>query len=277
MNIKDTMALRKYIQSHKFSSEGFNFYDVFKEFSTYTIHSVEDMLTAPEAFENFLNVNYDCFNFENNEEAQKFETETPLFLRRLHPLTRAKIHYKHKPYSKACVEIAPFKEQTKILEVGSGFIPYSSMVMAKEFDNLTSMDKFMFSPESLKHFNINAVEGYFNKDTSVEDYDFIVGRRPCSAIESIVQNASKANKPYFLQLCCCDLENIAKREGIYREWEDILPEYDPNIKFIDNYAFNIDATVGQVSNILEQSKNQIVKNMVEEDFLPGNTNLEQNT
>lgn len=121
----------------------------------------------------------------------------------------------------------------KILEVGSGRVPYSSIVLAQDFDNLTSMDRFILSDETLKNLNINPLDRYFNHPLdNVNDYDLVIGNKPCSAIESIVASCAVAKKPYFLKLCGCDAPH-----GLTKNWAPILKKHDPKIRFSKNYVF----------------------------------------
>ncbi len=163
-----------------------------------------------------------------------------------------------KKFAEAVLEISPIKpENAHILDVGSGKVPYSSLAMATDAKKVSSMDKdFLFAIESLKAMNVDALDMYFDENTPVEDYDFVVGKCPCSAIPHIVSQCVKANKPYFMELCNCALPNrkIYLRDSNFDEaysWKNVLPNIDPNIKFFDNYAFNLDASPEQIKAIVD--------------------------
>lgn len=164
-----------------------------------------------------------------------------------------------KMFAETILELSPISPQSShILDVGPGIIPYSSLAIAREAKNVSAMDKkFLFAVESLKAMNVNAIDMFFDENTSIEDYDFIVGKCPCSAIPHIVKKCKELNKPYFLELCNCALPNrkIYLRDDHLREaysWKNVLPDIDPNIKFYEDYAFNLDASPEQVKNVIER-------------------------
>lgn len=163
-------------------------------------------------------------------------------------------------FAQAALNLSPTNPQfSHILDVGPGYVPYSSLVLATETKDVSAMDKdFLFSTTSLKNMNVNASLAYFGKNTPIDDYDFVIGSCPCSAIPYIVAKCKLANKPYFLQLCDCAiydkrvsiLDSFAAK-GKYK-WSDILPELDPDIKFYDDYAFNLGASPAQVKRVISR-------------------------
>ena len=144
-----------------------------------------------------------------------------------------------------------------ILDVGPGKVPYSSLSLATSTKKVSAMDEsFLFANESLRAMNVNPLETYFDKNTNTDDFDFVVGSYPCSAIPYIVSKCSKENKPYFLKLCDCAINDKTLEildefaaSGMY-SWKKILPVLDPKIKFFDDYAFNIEASPEQVKRVL---------------------------
>ena len=259
MEVKDIMLLRQFVKSKPYSYTNFNLDHVFKEYSSMAISSLQDFSKVSEEFSSVLKCLEDCFVFNSEEDKLDLKMEIgryPLFLKNSF---QPKYALTDDKYTLTIKELAPSKDQTKILEVGSGQVPHSSIVLAKDCKQVSSLDKFLLSESCLKKLGINAIDGTFDKNTQVEDYDFVVGQRPCSAIENMVINASQQNMPYFIELCNCALTDIAKREGKYRNWQQILPEYDSQVKFVENYAFNVDATEGQISNLLYLSSMKTIK------------------
>lgn len=167
-------------------------------------------------------------------------------------------------FAQTALELSPSNPlDSHFLDVGPGFTPYSSLTLANSAKKVSAMDKdYLFSTTSLSAMNVDAQKKYFDGKTSVDEYDFVVGCRPCSAIPYIVSQCKSANKPYFLMLCDCAiydrnspiLDYFAKK-GKFR-WSEILPELDPNIKFCDEFAFNIDATPEQIKQV---SSNKILR------------------
>lgn len=95
-----------------------------------------------------------------------------------------------------------------LLDVGSGTdLPMSSLLFAKDFGKLSSMDKFRYdwqSTEIFKKFNIELIDKFFYDLTPIDSFDTIVGERPCSAIIPIVTKcADEKDKEYFIELCGC--------------------------------------------------------------------------
>ena len=169
-----------------------------------------------------------------------------------------------KKFAETVLEISPTKpENAHILDVGSGYIPYSALALGTETKQTSTMDnEFLFAIESLKAMNVNAHLMYFDENTSVDNYDFVVGRCPCSAIPHIVSQCVKANKPYFIELCNCALPNreLYIRNANFEEsysWKNVLPTIDPNIKFFDDYAFNLDASPEQVKKVIDDIHNSV--------------------
>ncbi len=253
MKVKDSIALRKIINSKEYNENNFNLNHIFKAFSTFAIKTPEDFTKAPDEFLNFITCNHDCFNFANEEDCNSFFKAVPDFILSLNSFFKAGCALKHDAYTITAMSLAPNKENTALLEVGAGSVPYSSISIARHMKDVSSIDKFSVSNDCLSNFNVKGIDGMFNEQTDVTPYDFVIAQRSCGAFEDIVKNSAQANKPYFLQLCNCELEHIAKQTGVYRSWQQILPEYDNNIKFYDNFAFNVDATPTQVSKLLLNS------------------------
>ena len=164
---------------------------------------------------------------------------------------------------------------TKLLDVGAGGIPLTSFLFTTDYTDVSSMDKFLISNDFLKAQNVTPYNQYYTNYTDVSNFDFVVGRRPCSAIPSIVKTCSKQNKPYLLELCGCHLEHMTLPDGSHpNSWQDILPLYDEQIQFAGNYAFNVDISQSQATRIIESlhpeaftQKNGVPKNFVAMSFL----------
>lgn len=135
------------------------------------------------------------------------------------------------------------KCRPNVLEIGSGQVPYTSILLAHDnIADINSMDKFLLSDKALKNLQVNPIDKYFKEDTNVEDYDFVIGNRPCSAIAHIVSSCKKYKKPYFIKLCGCEAPN-----GKTASWDEYLQKIDKNIDFLpdpnsadNHYAFNLD-------------------------------------
>ncbi len=252
--MKDIFTFRNFLKNNYYSKEGFNIPKMFKIYSTLSIFNGKDIKQSADGFLEAIRSSFDCINFTSERDSEEFVSDCSEFLADLH--VRVQDTEKSKPsyFTKVVSDLAPNKESTKLLDVGAGGVPFSSIILAKYFNDVTSMDKLDLSNQCLARFNVKGKNEYFSDNTDVENYDFIVGKRPCTAIESIVKNASSSNKPYFIELCSCELGKIATREGKFRSWDEILPEYDSDIKFYHKFAFNLDATPEQVGMLLEEHR-----------------------
>lgn len=144
-------------------------------------------------------------------------------------------------------------KNTKLLDVGAGVIPFSSILFAKEYEYVSAMDKFALTIEFLESLDVHGIEEYFTSNTDISNYDLIVGRNPCSAIPHIVENCAKNNKPYIIELCECELPDINPFTGkSVKGWDEILPYVDNKIRFYNDFAYNIDATDSQATKIFDK-------------------------
>ena len=128
-------------------------------------------------------------------------------------------------------------DKLRILDVGIGQIPYSSILLAHDnMGEIDTMDKFTISNKSISNLNCNPHDEYFGSKTSVHDYDLVVANRACSAIEHIVANCVAQKRPYLIKLCACNAP-----DGTIESWEDYLRAIDPQISYAqDDYAYDLD-------------------------------------
>ena len=165
--------------------------------------------------------------------------------------------YRHhqRNWAKQIETLVGFDKGVRILEVGSGEIPYTSLIMAKDGYDITSIGEFELSDECLSRLHLKSYRGLFKESTEVKDFDVVVGRRPCSAIQPMVTNCAEQGVPYLIRLCSCELP----RHDIY-DWRWILTKKDPNIKFKDSYAYNIDnrsfSTAKPITDIIEMDEDK---------------------
>lgn len=259
MNLKEILEFKKYISSHSVSLVGtedsLTFQDLFKKFSEYEIHTRRDYKHASKHFKLIMTNFYKHIGNSEEINEHEFQQKLNIFCRHIHNSLNpnpARIH-KQEPYVGVIKSLIPC--ENRILDVGAGTIPHSSFMMAPLFKEVKTLDKFAVCEEALTPFDVKAKDGYFESNTNIDDVDFIVGNRPCSAIQKIVEQASARNKGYVIKLCDCDLSNIAYNSGLgYRNWDQILPEIDSKVQFCENYAYNVDATVEQFMKVTEASQ-----------------------
>lgn len=225
------------------SDEPYNMEKLFEIFAEQEITTFEDLhnYALAQEFKQFVLDNIDNFKNHKNKDNNSNEEEREI---------RAKVHkvvtplavlkykfYTHEQetYVKNVEDILG-SEKKKILDIGSGEIPYSSFLLAHDnMGKIDSMDLFTLSDRTIENLDCTPHNEYFADDTDIKYYDFIIANRACSAIEPIVKQCAKAKKPYFMRLCHCEAPG-----GTIDGWKEYLKNIDSKIHFEDDYAFNLD-------------------------------------
>lgn len=249
--------LKEFIATHNINSyDGFYIKDLFKLFMDLNVTDIQSFLSSPDDFCTFCINNISLFKNEtkqfSQEKIQRLITSYTKDIKTY--ISKVRLN-KHLSFVNIAKDLSPFKFKTKILDVGPGRIPYSSMLLAKEYDNIKSCDIVYYpSIKTLKNLGIDAMLGYFSKDISLNNIDMVIGQAPCSAFEAIAENCARNNVPYILEACGCkapDPENQDSHHECFG-WEDILPEYDPNVKFYKNYIFNLNTSEEEVKSVINK-------------------------
>ena len=262
MDRKVVKYLKNYIKSHSYGRNAdYTLQTLFHAYESRTIVSLDGLFVATQEFIQFLFKNkYKILKSiapDNSIARSYFEKEFDQILFAFDHISDTD-QLNNQALFVRLSETLYDDSNSKILDVGAGGIPLTSFLFTTSYDNVSSMDKFLLSEEFLKSQNINPINRYFTKHTDISHYDFVVGRKPCTAIPSIVQRCAEKNKPYFLELCGCHLNHMRLADGsVPVSWEQVLQELDPNIAFIQNYAFNVDASESQVVKLIENSCPQI--------------------
>ena len=219
---------------------GLSCLDVDRLFDIYTTHeitTIQDLYRDHSDFRSFVLSHLNDFV---EEERTIIPTVAFLKLRCFRTISHKffKQHRQHQEnFAKEIEELVGHDKSVKILEVGSGDIPYSSILLGNDGYNITTIDNFNVSAECLANFNVKSFRQMFSATTRVKDYDIVVGRRPCTAIESIVASCKRDNVPYFMKLCGCKSPN-----GSISGWTKVLRGLDRGITFNSTYAYNLDNT-----------------------------------
>ncbi len=247
-------GLREYINTHYYgegSSADYDFDKLFNMFSAITIFSIEDIFVSAQNFKQFILDNIDLIHSNNNLTKERILS---LLTHKCEKLKKKILTYcglTQQQFAEVITKLTG--KNSKILDVGAGEIPYSSILLA-ENSPVATMDKnFQLSNKTIKNLNVTPVEEYFTTGTKISDYDIVVGQRPCSAIANMVSECVKQNKPYFIELCNCHIPP-SRTPGKPATWETVLPEIDAYVRFYGDYAYNIDATPEQVEKIIEEHR-----------------------
>ena len=245
MKLKTYLFLKNYIKNHAFGQNGdYTLFNLFKDFADREITTVGDIITCGTSFMDFINKNKKHILKEASyvmyEELDEFEDDMIEIDYALDVLRRIN----RKQENDAYVGLVNYLtgKNDRVLDVGAGAIPFSSMKLASRKNNVSVMDRLLFSDNLLsKKFNLAANDEMFTKNTDVSNYDVLVGNRPCGAIGEMVESAKKENKGYIINLCHCDAKKFAKENGINADnWFEILPEIDSDVKFAEHVATNLD-------------------------------------
>lgn len=252
MNTQTYILLKKELEENEYGIFCKNTIEkLFNLYTKYEITSFRDFFAKDHKdFYRFVKDNIPLFkNIDKDEQGKITEEDKKFLLTSAHScvmnfnVITSKYfdsYRKEQENFVSLVEKLACNNNTNILEVGSGKIPYSSMLIAQDLGHVNSMDKFAISNESLKSMDINPLKEYFNENTQIDNYDFVVGNKPCTAIQHIVKLCTKAKKPYFIGLCDC--ETPTKRLDY---WDTYLKLIDKKIKFSKNYeyAYNVDTPI----------------------------------
>lgn len=232
-------------------------HDVFELFKLYSAVEIDSYSTVINSTNEFFDFLRQILPYTNSRQAKcAIESAEKTICSEV---SRLSMHSFEKTFAKTVLDLSPTSpDHAHILDVGPGNMPISSLILGQEAKNVSAMDKeFIFAIESLKNMNVDAMENFFDENTKIDDYDFVVGRCPCSAIGHIVSKCKESNKPYFIELCNCA---VPDRKTYFRDkngnelhtWKNVLPDIDPNVKFYDDYAFNLDASPEQVKKVIDK-------------------------
>lgn len=245
---KETLSILKHeLDTHEYANDGkYDIYRLFKIFTETEIEHYKDLFNAnlAQEFKDFILNNLSKLRgLPRNPDGSIQELEI-LEARALahkvsYPLVtlNTRFYQRDQEHFVDNVEKAVGNTKPKILEVGSGVIPFSSFKLAQcNIGKISTMDKFYISNKSIENLDCTPYNEYFLSTTNIDDYDIVVANKACLAIEPIVKHCKEKNKPYLMKLCDCEAPG-----GTMQGWHDYLPQIDPNIKFGEkDYAYNLD-------------------------------------
>ena len=95
----------------------------------------------------------------------------------------------------------------KVLDIGSGKIPAFANLLAHEQLRIGKGTITLYEPLLLttdpKHRNMTLHKTEFTSDTHIKEFDLLTGILPCGATESIVENACRNQKDFYIAMCGC--------------------------------------------------------------------------
>ncbi len=258
MNAKETKEMIEFISSYRFPPKGRTIIDCFKKFASLEVKSVEDLFNLKETFPEFMidNIGYfDCPFIKQ----MSIMSQLVDFTQFLNEYLGNNRNDSRKTYANVLGEVLPNGKNTKILDVGAGELALSSVLMHDkthhQIDALDS-DDFFIEDRLASFFNVKLINKRFKPSTDTKNYDILMGFTPCKATLTLVQNAIKNNKPYFIKYCPCGLPEDKKTGNTSRDWLNYLKDYDPNVNVYDEYIYNLDVSQSQLEKLTDKYGSQ---------------------
>lgn len=228
-------------------------FELFKSYSTLDVFSLQDLKRSVNEFCDYIKDNASKIKTKDGYSEDVVIRALESFKRSIMVSIDRYLSDDYKNFANMVFELSPSKRKERVLDVGAGRIPSSSIWLAQNMKEVATIDnEFYLSGVSLKNMNVSAIESYFNCSTDVSNYSFVVGRCPCLAIRQMVKKCSEANIPYLIKLCDCDVRVANKYVNNDNAWRVVLPDYDKNVKFYKDFAYNLDVNEKQLASIIEK-------------------------
>lgn len=94
-----------------------------------------------------------------------------------------------------------------VLDVASGIIPSFANLLAHEQLRLGKGTVTLYEPllgiTNPKHRNMTLHKEKFTTETHIKEFDLLTGILPCGATESIIENACRNQKDFYIAMCGC--------------------------------------------------------------------------
>lgn len=215
-----------------------DFDTLYKLYLEMEIFSLKDILRAKREFCDFCRAYIAQITKDDESTVVRLTTGLYTLTHDFACLTeRYMAHYAREEFSFARIigRVVGGDVSTKILDVGCGSMPYSSILLADKGFDVTAMDpNIKYDNKFMSRMGVKSFKQEFNRSTKVGQYDIVIGKKPCSAIANIVENCYEEQVPYFIKLCKCNAPN-----GKVSGWVGELPKIDPNVYFYEDYAYNV--------------------------------------
>ncbi len=129
-----------------------------------------------------------------------------------------------------------------IVEVGAGRIPSFANLLAQEQLRIGKGTVTIYEPLLVqlnpKYPNMTLNKTEFDENTDITNADLVVGIMPCEATESILANAIKHQKPFYVAMCGCVHSPLSSmsmlgygtspelyQEQVIEQAKDLIKEY----------------------------------------------------
>lgn len=206
MKIADYIKFKKFLKTSNLSLSQDGLKQAFKEYSNYEIKKLGDLFREHDGFVDI--VFREKRSFVNVKEINNYSLLSSLYglVCDFNDYSDLEDFYADREgnFVKKIENIAGRDASMRILDVGAGRVPFSSAVLSQNYKVKVQDPLLILSENCLKkNFNIDSQDTEFNENTSIDNVDFVVGCRPCGAIEHIARKCASEGKPYFMELCSC--------------------------------------------------------------------------
>lgn len=94
-----------------------------------------------------------------------------------------------------------------VLDVASGIIPSFANLLAHEQLRIGTGTVTLYEPllgiTKPKHHNMTLHKEKFTLETHIKEFDLVTGIMPCGATETIIENACRNQKDFYIAMCGC--------------------------------------------------------------------------
>ena len=138
-----------------------------------------------------------------------------------------------------------------IAEVGCGYIPILSSIIKQNSNcEITAINNKIIINN---YNNIKTLETDLSYGFHFNNYDLIIGFRPCNITEQVIIDCFTSNKDFIIYLCPCAIEPLNinyfnKEKWTYKDWHKYLinivkknKNYDVNILY--NHSLDDDCPI----------------------------------
>ncbi len=149
-----------------------------------------------------------------------------------------------------------FDIRCKVFDVASGMIPSFANNLALEQLRLGKGTVTLYEPLLLttkpKHPNMKLHMKKFTRETHIKEFDLITGIMPCGATETIIEQACRNGKDFYIAMCgCTHFEQIPwgmyvtsemYQDYIIEKAESLLKEHDNGTLVVERFedSYEID-------------------------------------
>ena len=108
-------------------------------------------------------------------------------------------------FIKSLKQLPVFNDMRNVLDIGSGPLGLELFTIKNAFKNLKleTIDPNLILTQKGVGERTTILDGSFQLDTNISNYDAVIGNLTCEATEDIIETCTKLSKPYFITLCDC--------------------------------------------------------------------------